>query len=223
MTTEAVTTASSALHPAPWSLSGLYAITSCARPDSPALIEAVEQAVTGGAALVQYRDKSEDSSRRLAEAAALCALCRRHRIPFLINDDIALAVAVGADGVHLGQDDASLTEARVRLGPNALIGVSCYNRLELAQEAAAAGADYVAFGRFFPSRSKPDAVYADPELLRQARSALSIPVVAIGGITPDNGAGLLAAGADMLAVIDGLFGRPDIEAAARRYARLFEA
>lgn len=185
------------------------------------LTAAVAQALTGGARLIQYRDKGVDALRRRAEATALCALCRAHGVPLLINDDVALAATVGAAGVHLGRDDIPLIEARARLGTRALIGVSCYNSLDRAHQAIAAGADYVAFGRFFPSHSKPDALQADPVLLNQAHATLSVPVVAIGGITPDNGVELLAAGADILAVIDGVFAQPDIEAAARRYARLF--
>ena len=149
------------------------------------------------------------------------SLCHDHGIPLIINDDVELAVAVGAHGVHLGKADSTVRSARKQLGAEAIIGVSCYNELERAVEAASEGADYVAFGRFFPSQSKPDTVTADPELLRQARQRLGIPVVAIGGITPENGQPLITAGAQLLAAIHGVFGQADVQAAARRYAELF--
>lgn len=198
---------------------GLYAVT----PEltMEALLKAVSAAIAGGARIVQYRDKRGSSGRRLGQATALQALCRRHDVPLIINDDPALASAVGADGVHLGADDVSPAAARRRLGPRALIGVSCYASLARAEAAQAAGADYVAFGSFYPSPTKPGACHAPLELLQQAKRALKIPVVAIGGITPTNGAGLVARGADALAVIHGLFGSDDIAATAQRYARLF--
>lgn len=200
---------------------GLYVITDAALTPGDTLIPAVAAALRGGARVVQYRDKGTDAQRRTEEAAALVALCAAHDAQLIVNDDVELAAAVGAAGVHLGRDDPQLHAARRRLGVAAIIGVSCYNQLTRAEAAAAQGADYVAFGRFFPSRTKPDAVAATPELLSAARRALALPLVAIGGITPDNGAQLLAAGADLLAVIHGVFGQPDIEAAARRFAELF--
>ena len=205
----------------PRPLRGLYAIT----PEQPGpgltLTAQVEQALQGGARLVQYRDKSQDGPRRLQEARALLELCRRYGVPLIINDDLELAAVVGADGVHLGRDDPDPAQARERLGAAALIGVSCYDRLELALQAQAAGADYLAFGRFFPSLSKPQAVPANLEVLHRAREWIHLPLVAIGGITPQNGGPLVAAGADLLAVIQGLFGRPDIRATARSFASLF--
>ena len=203
-------------------LRGLYVITSAATDDTAALIHKVTQALAGGAALIQYRDKSTDTARRLAEARALQNLCRNYQVPLIINDDVALARATQAQGVHLGAEDAAVGDARQQLGRAAIIGVSCYNNLSRAQAAAEAGADYIAFGRFFPSRTKPQAVIASVELLRAARAELSIPLVAIGGITPDNAAPLLAAGADMLAVVEGIFGAEDAQSAARRYTHLFE-
>jgi thiamine-phosphate pyrophosphorylase len=202
-------------------LRGLYAITDATLTPGDALIPAVAAALRGGARVIQYRDKRADAARRDEEAAALAALCAAHGALLIVNDDVELAAAAGAAGVHLGRDDPQLHAARRRLGAAAIIGVSCYNELARAQAAAAEGADYVAFGRFFPSRTKPGAVAATPELLTAARRALDLPLVAIGGITPDNGAQLLAAGADMLAVIHAVFGQPDIEAAARRFADLF--
>jgi len=139
----------------------------------------------------------------------------------IINDDVALAATCNADGVHIGQHDTELREARTQLGPQAIIGISCYNRFELAQQAAENGADYVAFGRFYPSKTKPDAVPASLDLLHQAKQELDVPVAAIGGITVDNAAPLLEAGADMLAVVDGLFGQADIRPAAQHYQTLF--
>jgi len=203
-------------------VTGLYAIADSTYLDADQFVPAVRAALDGGARVIQYRDKKSEPGQREAIARALNALCREHAVPFLINDDVALAALVGAAGVHIGRDDPDIAAARAALGPTALIGVSCYNELARAQAAQAMGADYVAFGRFFPSRTKPQAVPATPELLRAARAALKIPIVAIGGITPENGASLVAAGADALAVIEGVFNQPDIRAAAERYARLFE-
>lgn len=201
-------------------LRGLYAVTP-ERPQAP-LAALVAEAIAGGAALVQYREKAGDPARRLREAAELLALCRAAGVPLVVNDDLALAERIGADGVHLGRDDADPATARARLGPGALVGVSCYDELARAEAARDAGADYVAFGRFFPSRTKPAAVQAEPDLLRRA-AALGLPRVAIGGITPDNAAVLIAAGADLVAVVDGVFAQPDVCAAARAFTRLFPA
>jgi thiamine-phosphate pyrophosphorylase len=200
---------------------GLYAIADTALIPEQRFVTAVEQAMLGGARVIQYRDKSGNRGRRLEQALALVELAKTYRIPLIINDDVGLAATVGAAGVHLGKDDMDLASARARLGDTALIGVSCYNRLELAITAAEAGTDYVAFGSFFPSRSKPEAVRADIELLREARRILRLPIVAIGGITPANGKALVEAGADCLAVISGVFGQDDIRAAARAYAALY--
>ena len=200
---------------------GLYAITDTALLADSVLVERVWQAIRGGATVIQYRDKQLPDESRRHQADALAALCSSHGVPLIINDDVALAAAVGAAGVHLGENDADLQAARRQLGTDAIIGVSCYNRLELALQAAASGADYVAFGRFFPSSTKPGAVQALPALLTEARQVLDIPVVAIGGITPENGRALVSAGAGLLAVIHGIFGQQDIEAAARRYSALF--
>ncbi len=202
-------------------IAGLYAIADTQYLDDVHLIEAVTQAVTGGARVIQYRDKKHDAEARLGQAKELAGLCRQHGVLFIINDDVELAKQARADGVHLGREDVSLAQARTQLGPQAIIGVSCYNELTRAVQAQNEGADYVAFGSFFPSRTKPQAVRAGLELLCEAKQRLRIPVVAIGGITPENGAHLLAAGADALAVIEGVFGQADVRAAAERYARLF--
>ena len=202
-------------------VNGLYAITDTELIPAGQLTDCVTQAIAGGASVIQYRNKQAADLACHREAAALTALCRQHNIPLIINDNAELAAAVGASGVHLGKSDASIQQARAQLGPQAIIGVSCYNDLERAIAAVAAGADYVAFGRFFPSHSKPDAQQADTRVLNQARQQLDRPVVAIGGITPDNGQALLAAGANLLAVIHGVFGQADIQVAARRYTDLF--
>lgn len=196
---------------------GLYAISD---GQDDGLVTRVADAIRGGAGLVQYRDKSSDAARRLDQARGLAALCARHCVPLLINDDVALAAASGADGVHLGRDDGAIADARARLGNAAIIGASCYDDLGLARQHAAQGASYLAFGSFFPSPSKPGAVRADLALLQQARG-LGLPLVAIGGITADNGGALLNAGADWLAVISALFNAPDICAAAQRFSPLF--
>lgn len=202
-------------------LRGLYAIADTTLLPPSRLPEAVAAAIEGGARVIQYRDKTGDPARRLVDARALAKLCRSLGVLFLINDDVALVRIAGADGVHLGRNDLPLADARAALGPRAVIGVSCYNELARAETAALGGADYLAFGSFFPSRVKPYAVRANPELLREARSRFDQPLVAIGGITPENGGSLIEAGADALAVIYGVFGQADIRAAAQRYARLF--
>jgi thiamine-phosphate pyrophosphorylase len=196
---------------------GLYVITDGPRPD---LIPVVAQALAGGARLLQYRDKTLDHERRLTEARAIRALCAARQVPLIINDDVALAHAAGAAGVHLGEEDGDVAAARAVLGEDAIIGVSCYDSLERARQLAAAGADYIAFGAFFPSPTKPHARRAPFDLLRQS-AALGLPRVAIGGITPDNGGSLIDAGADYLAVISAVFGDPDVRGAATRFAQLF--
>jgi thiamine-phosphate pyrophosphorylase len=199
----------------PW---GLYAISDGPRKD---LLDACAAALAGGAAMLQYRDKTGEPGRRLHEACALQALCARHGVPLIVNDDIGLAAASGAAGVHLGDGDAPIGEARARLGRDAIIGVSCYDSIERARQFAALGADYLAFGAFFPSPTKPDARVAAPRLLREGK-ALGVPLVAIGGITHDNAPLLIEAGADSVAIVSALFGAPDVRAAARRFADLFE-
>ena len=200
-------------------LRGLYAITDPALLPGERLLQGVAAALRGGARLIQYRDKGTDPARRLARARALARLCDDAGALLIVNDDPELAAAAGAHGVHLGRDDPPLAEARRLLGDSAIIGVSCYADLGRAQRLAPE-ADYLAFGRFFPSHTKPDAVPADPALLAAARR-FGRPLAAIGGITAANGGALVAAGADLLAVIHGLFGQPDIEAAARARAALF--
>ncbi len=197
---------------------GLYAITQTGGKSIAQVIQDVEASLKGGAVVIQYRDKQPLDAHYLA--AQLLQLCRRYRVPLLINDDVELALTVGADGVHLGRDDGDIALARKRLGPEAIIGISCYNDVKKAQHMAAKGADYVAFGRFFPSGSKPLAAPSDIATLSHAKQILSLPIVAIGGILPENGGQLLAAGADLLAVIGGVFDG-DPETAARSYQALF--
>ncbi|MDM8560629.1 thiamine phosphate synthase [Candidatus Parabeggiatoa sp. HSG14] len=205
----------------PFSLNGLYAITDNNLIPQERFVETVECAIVGGARIIQYRDKSNDKIQRFEQAQALSHLCQKYKIPLIINDDVELAQQIRADGVHLGKEDAKFSKARAILGTDAIIGVSCYNQLSLAQQAVKEGASYVAFGRFFISRIKPQAVHAHVDLLSQARKTFNCPLIAIGGITPDNGAELIAAGADCLAVIHGLFGQTDVTIAAQRYTELF--
>lgn len=200
--------------------SGLYAITP-ETADTDSLLTQVEAALAGGAATVQYRDKSGDVARRHEQASELLALCQEFGVPLIINDDLRLADLCGADGVHLGRDDDSVAKARVILGPDKFIGASCYQSLDLALAAQAEGADYVAFGSFYPSGTKPQAARAELTLLHAARSAIQVPIVAIGGITPVNALPLLEAGADSLAVLNALFDAPDIRAAALAFNHLF--
>lgn len=200
---------------------GLYVITDSELCASADLFAAVAAAIDGGAVVVQYRDKSGDASRRRDEAAALVALCAERGVVSIINDDVDLAVETGADGVHLGSDDADPPEARRRLGDGALIGVSCYDSLALAHAAQDAGCDYVAFGSAYPSPTKPGAVHAPLDLYRRAAAELDVPIVAIGGITPANAVPLVDAGCRAVAVISGVFGTDDIHAAAGAYAACF--
>lgn len=173
------------------------------------------------AACLQYRNKRADAVQRERQAFDLYLLCREAGLPLIVNDDDALAARVGADGVHLGEHDGDVAGARARLGDHAIIGVSCYDDILRAETAARAGADYIAFGAFFPSPTKPHARRASLALL-QAAAGLGLPRVAIGGITPDNARPLIAAGADLIAVISGVFDAPDPVAAARAYRACFD-
>ncbi len=210
--------------PALASLAGLYAVTPDLA-DTPRLVRGVEAALAGGARAIQYRNKNADSALAHAQAAALAQVHAARGGLYIVNDDPALAAAVDADGVHLGEDDGAIAEARERIGPERIIGVSCYDRFDLAEAAVAGGADYVAFGSFYASPVKPRARRADVSLLARARS-LGVPVVAIGGITADNARTLFAAGADAVAVISAVFdgAEPrDIEDAARAIDTVYRA
>lgn len=203
------------------SIAGLYAITDPALTPGDTLRDAVRAALAGGAAMVQYRNKHADAATQRHEAQQLNRLCRDAGAIFLVNDSCELALAVGAHGVHLGQHDGAIAAARKQLGAAAIIGQTCHDSLPHALAAQQAGANYVAFGRFFPSHTKPDAPPAALSLLPQARAVLDIPIVAIGGITLQNAPLLIEAGAQAVAVIHHLFSAPDIRAQARAFQQLF--
>lgn len=196
---------------------GLYAITPDHAESPEALAESVRLAILGGVKLVQYRAKHAQD--KLSEARLLLSVCREMQTPLIINDDVDLALNIGADGVHLGREDCSLSEARKKMGPDAIIGVSCYDSIELALNAKEAS--YVAFGRFFPSKTKPHAPCAGIETLIEAKKQIKVPIIAIGGITPENAQPLIEAGADMLAVVDAVFGQADIQKASQKFLSLF--
>lgn len=202
-------------------LSGLYAITP-ERADTAALVRDVAACIEGGATMVQYRAKTLPPGAALAQARALAALCRERGALFIVNDSIALAAAAAADGVHVGRDDGSVREARIAL-PRGIVGVSCYGEVGRAAQAGRDGADYVAVGAMFPSRTKPHAKAAPLALVGEARRASGLPVAAIGGIDAGNAAAVIAAGADMLAVISALFDAADPRAAARAIAAHFDS
>jgi thiamine-phosphate pyrophosphorylase len=197
---------------------GLYLITPD-EPDTDRLLARVRPLLPFAACL-QYRNKQADAALRRAQAGVLAAECRAARVPFIVNDDAQLAADVKADGVHLGEHDGTIAAARERLGRDAIVGVSCYDDPDRAREAAAGGADYLAFGAFHPSGTKPNARRATPDLLGDARR-YQLPLVAIGGITPDNARPLIQAGADLVAIVGGVFDAPDPIAAARACQSLF--
>ncbi len=202
-----------------WSRQGLYAITPD-ESDTQRLIAKVAPVLQAGTAWLQYRNKLADAASRREQAAALQPLCAHYGVPLIINDDWRLAAAMNADGAHLGENDGELAAARAALGPDGILGASCYGSLEMAVRAVAAGATYVAFGAFFVSPTKPQARHASPQVLRDA-AHLGVPRVAIGGITPDNGRLLALAGADLLAVISGVFDAPEPAHAVRAYRACF--
>lgn len=204
------------------SLRGLYAITdSTLMPNDEILLNSVEQALKGGTAIVQYRDKSTDQSKRLRQAKALNALCQRYNTPLIINDDIELAKTSGAAGVHLGQSDGQHQLARKTLGSDAIIGITCHDDIQLAYNAVEHDADYVAFGAFFPSKTKPNAKPAPLSLLTDVKQQIALPIVAIGGISMDNAHQVIDAGADMIAVVHALFAAEQIDTQARHFSQLF--
>ena len=202
-------------------LRGVYAIT-LDRLDTQRLIDDCEPILAAGCRLLQYRNKTADAALRGRQAEVLRELTQRHGAKLIVNDDIELALACDADGVHLGVDDGDIESARSRLGPGKILGASCYRDLGRARMAAAGGADYLAFGSFFASPTKPRARRADLGLLAEAKRRYGLPVCAIGGIDADNAAALVAAGADMLAVITALFEAPDPAAATRNLIKTFE-
>jgi thiamine-phosphate pyrophosphorylase len=202
-------------------LAGLYALTPDLADTLP-LLQRVRAALAGGAAAIQYRNKAASPALRWVQARALREICTDASVFLIVNDDVELAASVAADGVHLGRDDATVVAARERLGAEAIIGASCYDSLERAQSAIEAGADYIAFGSFYASSVKPHAARPTPDLLSSAKRRWDIPLVAIGGITPDNAARLIAAGADAVAVMTAVFNAADVRAAARAFTSLFQ-
>ncbi len=204
----------------PTLISGLYALIDTTWLAPERLLDAAQAVIDGGARLIQYRDKNASPTEQAERGRALFALCRNRGTVFIVNDDVELAWELMAHGVHLGAMDATIAAARARLGPTAIIGASCYDSVVNAQRAADAGASYLAFGAFFSSPTKPDARQASPVLLRKAR-VLKLPLVAIGGITPENAPELIATGANAIAVASGLYAGGDIAGNARRYAELF--
>lgn len=204
-----------------WPRRGLYLLTPD-ESDTGRLLARTRPLLGAGIAMLQYRNKIADAALRMDQAQALAKACHESRTPFIVNDDWKLALAVDADGAHLGEDDGELREARAALGPRRLLGASCYGRLDLAERATTAGADYLAFGAFFPSGTKPGARRADPGLLREA-AKFGLPQVAIGGITPDNADSLIHAGADLVAVIGAVFDAADPVAIVRAFNQRFES
>lgn len=200
---------------------GVYAITADREWGVEALAAQVAAAIRGGAVVVQYRRKSIRRALALTELVALKRICAATDTRLIVNDDVELALDAGADGVHLGRNDGHWEALAADPDRRLLLGISCYADLSRAQRAATLGADYVALGSFFPSDTKPDASACSLEVLREARNRLRVPIVAIGGITPENGGSLVRAGADFLAVISGIFAQPSIDSAAARYASLF--
>lgn len=200
---------------------GVYAITDCDNLPTEKLLSVTEIILRGGITALQYRDKSGDPDKRKREAAELRRLCSRHGCLFIINDDLELAVTAASDGVHLGREDHDCKSAREILGRRAIIGVSCYDSLETAQAAERIGADYVAFGSFFPSPSKRNTVTAEPDIIRRAKAEISLPVAAIGGITPANCRTLIEHGADMLAAISSIYQAEDPYATVKEFNRHF--
>ncbi len=202
-------------------LAGLYAITDEHLIPEEKFGQAVEAALQGGAKIIQYRDKSGNDKKRFQQANILCNLCRHYKAISIINDDIALTKAVNADGIHLGRDDISITDARRSLGEDAIIGISCYNDLSLANDAEKNSANYVAFGAMFSSPTKPAAITTSPHIITTAKQQLSIPVCAIGGITEKNIHQLVQQGVDMTAVISSLFSSRDIKGSANMLSKYF--
>lgn len=201
-------------------ISGLYVVTPDTA-DTALLCRMVTAAIAGGARIVQYRNKQASHLLQTQQARALLPICRQHQVPLIINDSIKICLTLDADGVHLGADDGNLSAARARLGAGKILGASCYNRFDLAQAAQQAGVDYVAFGACFASSTKPDAAVASLDLFRRAQQQLNIPSVAIGGITLENAALAISAGATAIAVINAIFSAEDVKSTAQQFTQLF--
>ena len=189
--------------------------------DTDRLLDVTEAALQGGAALLQYRHKTADASLRETQARALLALCRRFGRPFIVNDHVELCLAIGADGVHVGGTDAAIAVVRAKVGPDLIVGASCYGDLALARAAHGAGASYVAYGGFYPSRVKKYPITTAPDILKDSREEVPLPTVVIGGMTPENSAPLVAAGADIVAAISSVYLADDPKQAATDFAALF--
>lgn len=201
-------------------MKGLYIVTPD-WDDTERLLRVTEQSLLGGAALVQYRHKTADEALRRDQAAALLALCRRHQRPFIINDHLDLCLALDADGIHVGATDAAVQSVRAAVGPDKIVGASCYGSLELAREAVDAGASYIAFGGFYPSRVKKYPVTTPVAIVTEAKQRWQVPVVVIGGMTVDNSPPLVAAGADMVAAVSGVYLADDPVKTSMEFQRLF--
>jgi thiamine-phosphate pyrophosphorylase len=201
-------------------MNGLYLVTPD-WDDTEKMLAVTEQALLGGAALVQYRHKTADAAQRKAQASALLALCRRYQRPLVINDFVELCIELDADGVHVGGTDASVAQVRAALGPDKIVGASCYGSLQLARDAHQGGASYVAFGGFYPSRVKKYEVSTPATIVADSKAEIPLPAVVIGGMTAANSAPLVAQGADMVAAISSVYLADDPQAAAREFVALF--
>lgn len=201
---------------------GLYAVTPD-EADTDLLLAKVEAALQGGISMLQYRNKLADHKLQTQQARAILPLCRQYQVPFIINDSVKLCLTLDADGVHIGAEDGNLTEIRARMGRDKILGASCYGHFDLALAAQQAGVDYVAFGACFASSTKPTAPVANLSLFDQARTQLTIPAVAIGGITLTNAPQVIAAGADSLAVINAIFNATDVKSSTEQFTQLFRA
>jgi thiamine-phosphate pyrophosphorylase len=200
-------------------IKGLYAVTPDIA-DTDLLVKKVEAALAGGVNVLQYRNKQANHKLQTQQARALLPLCRQYNVPLIINDSVKLCLTLDADGVHLGADDGNLAEVRSRIGEDKILGASCYNRFDLALSAQNQGADYIAFGACFASNTKPNAPVADLSLFSQARAELSIPAVAIGGITLQNATQAMQAGADAIAIIQAIFAEDDVKLASQQFSQL---
>jgi thiamine-phosphate pyrophosphorylase len=203
-------------------ISGLYAITPD-EADTNLLLAKVEAALQGGVSVLQYRNKLADYKLQTEQASAIQPLCKQFQVPFIINDSVELCMTLNADGVHIGADDGNIAEVRERIGAEKILGASCYNNFDLALSAQEAGANYVAFGACFASSTKPNAPVAGLQLFEQAKMQLSIPVVAIGGITLNNTPLVINAGANAIAVINAIFSQDDVKSTTQQFTQLFRA
>ena len=202
-------------------MKGLYIVTPD-WDDTQQMLRVTEEALRGGASLVQYRHKTASPELRREQAGALLALCRGYRVPFIVNDFVDLCIALDADGIHVGGTDAPIAQVRAAVGADKIVGASCYGDLQLARSAHAAGASYVAFGGFYPSRVKKYEVATKPEIVAQSKVEIPLPVVVIGGMTQENAVPLVAQGSDMVAAISSVYMTDDPQAAARRFVALFD-